>query len=191
MKTNKINLLLFILGSSVLFIGCHPVGPEFDRPFPLGQVTDAHWETQQTNAEAAKFILYEHEFVGDTSTLNPAGRAHMTQIALRLPQTPFPVVIEETEKTNLPEENIRLRGIDEQRRANVASWLLKFYANDPTVDKDSLSGRVIIAPSYAEGITAEEASSAYESIRQNSGMGGSGYGGRMGMGGMGGLGGMR
>ena len=39
------------------------MGPEVDRPFPLGQVTDSFWETQQTNAEAADFVFYDHEFV--------------------------------------------------------------------------------------------------------------------------------
>ena len=40
--------------------------PSFDRPFPLGQVTDSIWETQQTNAEASDFVFYDHEFTGDT-----------------------------------------------------------------------------------------------------------------------------
>src|SRR5687767_9698199 len=75
-------------------------GPGADRPFPLGQVTDAHWETQQTNAEAADFIFYDHEFRMDTRTrtdtaeLTPGGKKHLQQIALRLEHTPFPVVIE-------------------------------------------------------------------------------------------------
>src|SRR5439155_16356660 len=41
-------------------------GPGADRPFPLGQVTDSFWETQQTNAEAADFLFYDHEFRFDT-----------------------------------------------------------------------------------------------------------------------------
>src|SRR6187401_721813 len=77
-------------------------GPGADRPFPLGQVSDAHWETQQTNAEAADFVFYDHEFRMDTRTrtdtaeLTPGGKKHLQQIALRLEHTPFPVVIEES-----------------------------------------------------------------------------------------------
>jgi hypothetical protein len=33
--------------------GGPPYGPAHDRPFPVGQVSDSFWETQQTNAEAA------------------------------------------------------------------------------------------------------------------------------------------
>src|SRR5688572_1160728 len=72
-------------------------GPAADRPFPLGQVTDAHWETQQTNAEAADFIFFDHEFRYDTkrrvdtADLAPGGKKHLMQVALRLEHVPFPV----------------------------------------------------------------------------------------------------
>src|SRR5438445_513446 len=64
-------------------------GPGADRPYPLGQVTDAFWETQQTNAEAADFLFYDHEFRydtrsrTDTAELTPGGKKHLQQIALR------------------------------------------------------------------------------------------------------------
>ncbi len=64
--------------------GGPPYGPPHDRPFPVGQVTDAHWETQQTNAEAADFIFYDHEFrydaTGnhvDTAQLSPLAKKHL------------------------------------------------------------------------------------------------------------------
>src|SRR5688572_29979218 len=59
-------------------------GAPADRPFPLGQVSDAHWETQQTNAEAADFIFYDHEFRGNTAELAPGAKKHLMQVALRL-----------------------------------------------------------------------------------------------------------
>ena len=51
-----------------LSLGCRSGanGPAMDRPFPLGQVSDAHWETQQANAEASDFIF--------TITSSPARR---------------------------------------------------------------------------------------------------------------------
>src|ERR1043165_5987497 len=63
-------------------------GPGAERPFPLGQVTDSFWETQQTNAEAADFLFYDHEFRfdtrsrQDTAELTPGGKKHLAQIAL-------------------------------------------------------------------------------------------------------------
>ncbi len=153
-----------------------PALPPYDRPFPLGQVSDAFNETQQTNAEAADFILYDYEFVGDTATLNPKGRDHMIQIARRLPHVPFPVVVEMTEKTNNVEENQRLATIDETRRANVVMWLQKFYAEDPSMNPQMIAGRVVVAPDFHYQMRADEAISSFN----NSSLTNSGYGGNRG-----------
>ena len=91
-------------------------GAAHDRPFPLGAVTDAHWETQQTNAEAADFIVYTHEFRGDTTQLGPAGRRHLEEMALRLHHVPFPVVVATVENDANPE-------LDRQRREAIAHHL--------------------------------------------------------------------
>ena len=139
-----------------------PAMPPYDRPFPLGHVTDAFWETQQTNAEAADFIMYDYEFVEKTATLNPMGRDHMTQIARRLPHVPFPIVIEMSEKTNDPEKNIELMQIDETRRANVVNWLQKFYADDPNF-AEQIVNRVVIAPDFMYQVNAEQASRDFQS----------------------------
>lgn len=153
-------------GSCGLFGGFgkgKPAMPPYDRPFPLGHVSDAFWETQQTNAEAADFIMYDYEFVGTSATLNPMGREHMTQIARRLPHVPFPIVIEMSEKTNDPEENRELMQIDETRRANVVMWLQKFYADDPTMDPEQIANRVVIAPDFAYQVDAEQAARDFKS----------------------------
>lgn len=144
-------------GCGGLFGKGKPAMPPYDRPFPLGQVSDAFWETQQTNAEAADFIMYDYEFVEKTATLNPMGRDHMTQIARRLPHVPFPIVIEMSEKTNDPAENRELMQIDETRRANVVMWLQKFYADDPTMDPEQIANRVVIAPDFAYQTNSEQA----------------------------------
>src|SRR4051812_4370689 len=83
--------------AAVIFSGCsgrrsQTRNPAGDRPFPLGEVNDAHWETQETNAQAAKFIFHDHEFVGDTAELAPSAKKHLMQVALRLEHVPFPVV---------------------------------------------------------------------------------------------------
>ena len=122
-------------------------GPDCDRPFPLGQVTDAFWETQQTNAEAAGFIFYDHEFVGETDQLTAGGRSHLLQMALRLPHVPFPVVVEQSvgnTKTQL----------DRKRRETVVTTLTGIGVLDA-------EPRVVIAPAVPQGITAMEGESAY------------------------------
>jgi len=167
-----------------------PPMPPYDRPFPLGQVSDAFWETQQTNAEAADFIMYDYEFVETSAILNPLGREHMTQIARRLPQVPFPIVIEMSEKTNDPKENRERLQIDETRRANVVMWLQKFYADDPTMDPEQIANRVVIAPDFEYQVNAEQAARNFRSATgpnssrgaYNDGRGGGrgGYGSRYG-----------
>ncbi len=154
-----------------------PAMPPYDRPFPLGQVTDAHTDTQQTNAEAFKFIMYDHEFreAENTAglvntTLTPDGKKHLTQIAVRLPQVPFPVVIEESDDPT----------INELRRTNVVRWLCAFHQlSDDDPRRETIQGRVVIAPAIEDGLRADEAISAGFNVMNNSygGFGGGGYGG--------------
>src|SRR6266436_3367547 len=81
-RRNYMTRTFILLTLTLVVLGCHHGGddcdangrrrgsyggPAADRPFPLGQVTDSHWETQQTNAEAADFIFYDHEFRYDTT----------------------------------------------------------------------------------------------------------------------------
>ncbi len=143
------------------------LGPAYDRPFPLGQVTDAHWETQQTNAEAADFILYDHEFVGNTAKLTPKGQKHLVQIALRLEHVPFPIVVEQSPDGRYPQ-------LDTQRREAVLGYLTQMG-----YDRQRIENRVIIAPAYAEGLRAVEGEAAYYSTFSGQFEGGTGrrYGG--------------
>ena len=132
-------------------------GPPYDRPFPLGQVTDAHWETQQTNAEAMDFVLFDHEFVGKTEKLTPLGRQHLLQIALRLEHVPFPLVVEQSPKGRQPE-------LDNRRRRAIIDHLTQLGV-------EMVESRVVVAPALNEGMDAIEGSAAYYSVI------GSGFGG--------------
>ena len=136
-------LLLLALAS-----GCAEPGPPYDRPFPLGQVTDAHWDTQMTNAQASFFVFYDHEFIGDTTKLNVPGQRHLEQVAIRLRHVPFPVVIEETPNHKNPR-------LDAARRQAILDRFAELGLHD-------LDGRVIIAPAIAEGILGREAEQIYE-----------------------------
>lgn len=125
-------------------------GPAYDRPFPLGQVSDSHWETQQTNAEAADFIFYDHEFVGDTRELTPGGKKKLQQVALRLEHVPFPVVIEEM-PIYRPNHELEI-----QRRRQVVEQLARLGVED-------VERRVVVSTALAPGITAVEGERAYYS----------------------------
>jgi len=124
-------------------------GPGYDRPFPLGQVTDAHWETQQANAEAADFIFYDHEFEGATPRLTPAGKKHLMQVALRLDHVPFPVVVEESPDRRAPD-------VDAMRRKALLASLSELGV-------EGVEDRVVVAPAFPEGLTASEGEAAYYS----------------------------
>jgi hypothetical protein len=137
------SLLLLCLAS-----GCAEPGPPYDRPLSFGQVTDAHWDTQMTNAQASSFVFYDHEFVGDTTRLNVLGQRHLLQVAIRLRHVPFPIVVEET-------PNHRNPRLDAARREAILDRFAELGLHD-------LDTRVIIAPAIAEGILGPEAQEIYE-----------------------------
>ncbi len=133
-------------------LGCQKtqLTTNFDRPFPLGAVSDVFWETQQTNAEAADFIFFDHEFKGQTSDLAPGAKRHLESVALRMQHVPFPVVIEQSP------HNRRL-ALDEARRQMIVGQLVRMGVSD-------VEGRVVIAPAFINGINAIEGEQAYYSL---------------------------
>lgn len=162
-------LLLAACCLCLLLAGCEtlgpkrakgPIGPPYDRPFPVGQVTDAHWETQQTNAEAAKFIFYDHEFDGPTARLTPAGKKHLLQVALRLEHVPFPIVVEESPNRRSPE-------LDAARRKALLAALAELGV-------EGVDDRVVVAPAFPAGLTATEGEAAYYSTFTSDYYGGTG-----------------
>lgn len=146
------------------FGGGRTGGSQFDRPFPLGQVSDSFWETQQTNAEAADFVFYDHEFQGNTALLAPGAKKKLMQVALRSEHVPFPVVIEESPHNGRPQ-------LDLARRRTIVEQLARLGV----VNSEK---RVVIASAFAEGITATEGEAAYyQTLHGNQGGLGGGFGG--------------
>jgi hypothetical protein len=156
-----LSILVLLLAASSL--GCHGkgmgkgrygangrLGPEHDRPFPVGAATDAFWETQQTNAEAADFIFFDHEFEGNTAMLTPGAKKKLMSVALRLEHVPFPVVIEEGLHNRRPQ-------LDVTRRRTIVEQLARLGVEDA-------EQRVVIAPAFAEGFSATEGESAYYQV---------------------------
>lgn len=160
---NRMAAFCVLLGLSAT--GCYHgnVRPSYDRPFPLGAVTDVFWETQQTNAEATDFILYDHEFKGNTAQLAPLARRHLEEIAVRLEHVPFAVVIEQSQHNARPE-------LDQTRRRTVIEHLARMGVTE-------IEGRVIVAPAFVEGLTSQESEAAYYQTL-NGGLGRGGGAGR-------------
>ncbi len=144
-------------------------GAAHDRPFPLGQNNDAFWETQQTNAEAADFIFYDHEFTGETANLAPGAKRHLEEVALRMPHVPFPIVIEQSMFNAKPE-------LDQARRQTVVMQLAR-------IGIVNAEERVVVANAFAEGFTAIEGERNYYGGFLGGGGGGNGrrFGGSGGM----------
>ena len=81
-----------------------PTTPLADiQPQPLGSISDPIWQAQEEHAEASDFVVYEHEWVGNSSRLNSAGKEHVKQIAFRAAATPFPIIVERSSMSVDPE----------------------------------------------------------------------------------------
>ena len=143
--------------------GGPPYGPAHDRPFPVGQVTDSFWETQQTNAEAADFIFYDHEFRYDTklhaetAQLSPLAKKKLEQVALRLEHVPFPVIIEELPRTHDEAKNHEKGLVEQARRKTIVEQLNRLGITNA-------DERVVISNAFPEGYTGVEAERSYSTI---------------------------
>ncbi|MEX1231279.1 MAG: hypothetical protein WEB58_13620 [Planctomycetaceae bacterium] len=171
---------------AVLAQGCRtPCRPcaAVDPPAPLGTLIDPVWEQQEGNAEASDFVVLEHEFTGNTARLNAAGQDHVKKIAVRVNQTPFPIIVAPSSMT--PDSNDPFGfpvhnnpELDLQRRDVIVSLLEEMGVTDAGT-------RVVVAPELCPGYQSFEAQRAYYSgfSRLGFGRGGGGGGGGGGFGG--------
>jgi hypothetical protein len=152
------------------------------EPAPLGTISDQVWRAQETNAEASDFVIHEHEFNGNTSRLNSAGESHVRQVAARMDETPFPVIIELSSMSRREgtKHGFPVHGdpeLDKRRRELIVHTLTALGAQD-------VDNRVIVGPALAPGFEQSEAETAYyQGINGGSNSGGGGGGGRGGFGG--------
>ena len=179
--------------------GCRSAAPLFyvppDPPQMLGMVVDELNEHQEVNAEASKYVFYQHEFelneFGDGRTapglrLNPYGEDHAKRVAanLRAHGATFPVVVERSQTSSKDDTEFHYpvhfnADLDLQRRAVVVAALEEMGIGDA-------ENLVVVAPAFAQPYTAIEAQRAYlRGIRGNR-SGGYGGGGGFGGGGFGG-----
>jgi hypothetical protein len=167
-----------LAAACVLLIGCAgphhkqshhtyggpPYGPPHDRPLPIGQATDSFWETQQTNAEAADFIFYDHEFKRqttgnheETAQLGPLAKKKLEQVALRLEHVPFPVVIEQFPRDHDLAKNHQKGLVEEARRKTIVEQLNRLGITNA-------DERVVISNAFPEGYTGIEGERTYFNI---------------------------
>ncbi|MBI1348151.1 hypothetical protein GC163_17895 [bacterium] len=154
------------------------------RPAPLGTISDSIWQQQEENAEASDFVIYEHEWVGNSTQLNAAGMEHVKQIAARAAETPFPVLIERASMSAEPgtRHGFPVNGNDDldlHRREFIVHALGEMGVQE----SDS---RVVVSPALTPGFQDFEAERAYNSGFSDYNNGASGFGGGATFGGFGG-----
>lgn len=200
----KLRSLFFLGGAAATLVtggGCQAHGSRIisPPPTPLGAEIDQMNQTMEVNAEAAKFIVYMHEFEinhpqPDGSNaggirLNAYGEDHLKQIAYKLKRgAPFPVVVERSQTSVKPGTEYLYPvhfndELDAKRREVVVASLV-------TLGIPNADAIVVVAPSFAEGMSAAEAAAAYNSGFQGTrgsfgGNSGSFFGGFGGFGGFG------
>lgn len=155
------------------FHGFHESRNAIPDILPLGAVTRAHWHMQQTNGEAADFVIYRNEFVYNSSELTPYGRDHIAEIAARMPSAPFPVLVQRSWNNADPE-------LDQIRRDIVVRVLTDL--GNPDAEQ-----RVVVSQPYSNGLNSMEGEQDYGRFRNIRGVGSAfGGGGGFGGGGFGG-----
>ncbi len=166
-----------------------PLTPIADiQPQPLGTISDAIWQKQEEHAEASDFVIYEHEWVGNSSKLNVAGMEHVKQIAHRAAATPFPVLVERSSMSVDPNSQYRFpvnghEELDLERRNLITHALMEMGVADA-------ESRVIVSPALTPGFESFEGERAYNrgfADDGGMGLGGGSFGGSFGGGAGGGF----
>ena len=180
----SLSLLLAAAGCTSPSLYYQPPPP----PEMLGTKVDQLMQTQEENAEAAKFVVYQHEFelnkykegqMTSGMRLNEYGEDHVRKIAENLRNgAMFPVVVERSQTSPKPgtkyEYPVHFNpNLDMQRRDIVVRALTQMGIADADT-------RVVVAPAFAQPLTGQEAEQAYATGLWGNGMGngmGDGWGG--------------
>ena len=164
-----------------LFAGCQNEMRVAEAPHarPVGSVSDEIFRQQEDNAEAAKFVIYQHEFelnkpewelrVDEPYTgpergfrLGPRGQDHVRQIARMLKSgITYPVIVERNNTTGRPQTQHKFAvhygdQLDAARRDIVVRAL-------QAMDVHNADSLVVVAPAFSPGINSDEAAQAWQS----------------------------
>lgn len=144
-------------------------------PTPLGAYSDQAWKLQEGNAEASDFVIHEHEFRGNTSKLNSQGESHVRQVAARMGENGYPVIIESSSMSSredtvhgFPVHNDP--ALDQRRREVLVHTLIELGAKD-------VENKVVIGPALTPGYEQLEGQAAYRQSLSGFSSNGSGRGG--------------
>lgn len=129
--------------------------PPGAMPAPPGYFVRSWEHAQAAKAAEDDFVIYKHEWYMGGTAPGPYGMYHLNEIAKRLPQVPFHVVLQPELRAD----------VNEARRLVVIQQLLQCGITDA-------AERVIIAFPQAEGLYGEEAVRIF--ARQISGRGAGG-----------------
>ncbi|MER3416616.1 MAG: hypothetical protein C4297_10440 [Gemmataceae bacterium] len=116
-------------------------------PAPAGTYVREFQNVQAGKAEMDDFVIYKHEWYMGGKDLGPYGLYHLDQIARRLPEVPFPVMIQAHADPEL----------NEARRQTVIAQLAMRGIQDA-------QERVVVGYPAAEGLYGEEAEWMYEQM---------------------------
>jgi len=146
-------------------------------PRSLGTISDQYWTQQETNGEAWKNTIFQHEFKKNGVRLNWAGEDHVKQIAAQMQRNhEFPVLIERSTMTADPTAKYKFPvnpdpELDTKRREVIVQALVALGVPDA-------SERVVIGPDFTAGLTSQQAENAYyRSMINTGGQFGGGFGG--------------
>jgi hypothetical protein len=194
MNHAHLKVLCVVLVSIMSVVGCRGrrcanlFYQEPPTPDTLGTHVDSHMRIQEENAEASKFVVYQHEFqlnkgeagdVLDGLRLNEEGEDHVRQIAGNLRQVvPCQVVVERSRTSERADTRYGYpvhynAQLDNRRRMVVVNALVAMGIENA----DEL---VVVSPAYAEGLTGREAERAYRRGLNAFNRNGSGSNGRFG-----------
>jgi hypothetical protein len=182
------SLLSLAAAAAAAGAGCHHsrhnVHSSAYYPMPLGTISDPVWQQQESNAEASDFVIYEHEWTGNTVELNHAGKDHVKQIAARVNMVPFPVLVQQSSMTADPDTKYGFpvhnnEELDLQRRQLIVQALSEMGVSNA-------EDRVVVSPALTPGFESFEGERAYN-VGFSRGGGFGGFGGAFGGGAGGGF----
>jgi hypothetical protein len=131
--------------------------PKGAIPAPTGSYVNNIVNIQASKAEADDFVIYKHEWFMGGTELGDYGRYHMDLMIKRLPEVPFPIMVQASGDA----------AVNETRRQMVVYYLAMAGVPAP-------ESRVVIGFPEAEGLYGEEAERIYQQMiggRQTGGFG--------------------
>ncbi len=137
-----VSLLVFAVSGCATTSSCESECAEIPVPnmYPLGAISQTHYDLMQANAEAADFCIPKSEFEPGSTDLTEVGRDHVLELSARMQETPFPVLVE--------------RGSDSDLNTRRREMVVRVLADLGNADAEH---RTVVSPAYNNGMPAATA----------------------------------